>query len=654
MAYGLKYQSASIYTITGKECTVKLYVEDYGGGASTIRIQSVSITNNYQDEDTCPIGTGAKVVFINEGDFSDYDDLLANYEKQVKVKIEWDSQVVFEGFLICDLNEQTLLPNATIILQFTNYLKRLEYAYLDALASNAGRVTLVDCIKEALELTGLEYPLYVNSSLFETNQEAGSDLGGTFLEQTLVECDLFWINADEYDNAYMVLQKILQAFDAFLYMWDEKWIIERWDNIVNEGNWVYFPFGESWVDGIATTSLKESANRQNADFKYLNTSQSLQYKSGVNTLKLNLNDELFSTLVFNNYTAGMDTVADDPSIDDITLKTWYVHEDVIDLSVGYAAEREISYLLWQVGAGIPAVKLEQGLWYKYTFQRNEYDSDEAKTTMIVDYMHQVVHGQGEYPIVTKVRITFTLQIKYDGTVKWVYPDVDGVIHAADGEEKEFTMVYQLSGEDPAWGSAWRNRVTSIDLSEIWDDISDTDTVEFLINFKPFEYYSTIEIGWFVSSTCMIGNIRVYSSTPGEVDNEIESTLNQSFLKTKDIEMELFDLDNLNYKNGLFLADDTHTELWNDGVDSADIPLTDILIKSKYNRHCQTTKKLPATIRCDKYLKPFTLITDDNINDGESAPTNTLFLLTHYQWDLINAEYKITADEFPDEDIILSE
>ena len=122
--YGLKYQS-DFYNYFKKKVSVQISKAGWTGAVKQLRTTEVILEVNYVDENTPVIGTGVKIGLINEGTFDSLEDLLTSTERQFKCVIYYNSVLVFQGFSICDLNEQQFLPWSKLSLQFTDYLRRL-------------------------------------------------------------------------------------------------------------------------------------------------------------------------------------------------------------------------------------------------------------------------------------------------------------------------------------------------------------------------------------------------------------------------------------------------------------------------------------------------------------------------------------------------
>ena len=323
MSYDLKYQSDFYNTPPfQKKVSVQLYKKDYGSHAVIpVRTTEVILQANYQSDDTPIIGTGVKVGIINEGTFDSLEDLLTATEKEFKCVITYDGNIVFQGFNICDLNEQQFLPYSKISLQFTDYLHRLDVDYLTCLESISAKTSVYNILAGMITNTGLQngvdkFPLYVNSKLFETTMSQGE--ASTFLNQTFVENNMFYtaalsydainkISINDYENTYDAVNKLLFSFGAYLYSAGDKFVLERLDDVARDGGWVKLTdLGEGNMEGFSVASLKKEYNKQAGDFKYVDGSQVIEYNSGWQWLDLDLQIKALDSLVFNDYVTSID------------------------------------------------------------------------------------------------------------------------------------------------------------------------------------------------------------------------------------------------------------------------------------------------------------------------------------------------------------
>ena len=667
MAYGLRYIS-NFYNLHGKLVSVKLSQKDYGSGEegilvtedeqwliteegdpieivvesssyTNIRTQSVEITVNYQNDLTPVVGTGAKIVIVNTGDFGDFNDLLTAYEREFKCVIEWDGEVVFEGFVVCDLNEQTALDWSIITIHATNYLHRLEDAYPTEVENINETSSLIDIIQDALGLTDLDYELYVNSTLWESQMIEF----GTWLAQTYVDNSVFFKNPIEYDDAYTMLNKILLPFNAFLYSFGQRWVIERYENLTRVGDWALYEVGSSgWTE---TGSLREMYNKQDGDFEYVNPSQILSYGSGLNTLIINKRDRLLETLVFNNFSTSMsETSQTYPMAATLTKNTWYVHEDASDLEVGNNFRDIDTYFKWKMDdLTTPELK---GIYYRFSLQFNSgfptYNPNDLTVTFKMSAQMTLSAQQA-------IKVRYFIRVDGgDATNKFLY-DNDGVL-ALDNSAQIFEAEFDPTTGEPTFkvDHIWK-------LSDIQSDLGNPATQDFIIGFLPIYFESNGNdpgVGEYIQEN-YIGDIKIKIDAEA-IDNQTTATINKGFLKTETVELDLFDLDNLNYPNGLWYNGLTKTANWDAEGDSAYEDLATIFIKNRFKKLAKPIKTLKGSIICDKYLKPFSILTDDNLveDTGETSGSIIEFILNKYTWDLVYGKYTIEAEEFKNNDLTL--
>ena len=306
-----------------------IYKADYSGDVTQLRTVQVHIEVNYQDEYTPIIGTGAKVNIINEGTFDSLNDLLTSTERQFKCVIIYDGTTVFQGYSICDLNEQQFIPWSNITLQFTDYIRRLEGNFFSCLADVGGNSSPMEMIQEIATKIGFGFPLLVNSSLFESTMDQGDT--DTFLEQVRAENNMFYSDSNFYDNICDAFNKLLKSFGCHLYSAGDKWILERVDDVTREAGWIEFTDLESsgTPAGSLVSSLKQELNKQSGDFKYVNVLQRVEYDSGLQKLILKLQDKFLDTNVFNDFAISNAYYCRIYflSCRIINLKTWYINSE---------------------------------------------------------------------------------------------------------------------------------------------------------------------------------------------------------------------------------------------------------------------------------------------------------------------------------------
>jgi len=694
MAYGLKYRSIFRNTPPFRELvTVYINKKDYVGAVIDVRTQAVEITSNYIDDDTPIIGKGAKVSLIaNQNDMSFLEDLLLSAEREFECVIYYGTEIAFRGWSICDLNERQLLPYAIITMEFTDYLHRTEGQYPSTLQPIGAFSNLMSLIQSILIATDFEFPLYVNSTLFEDSMDSGG--ANTFLPQVAVQNSNFYSNSYDYDNVYDAVNKALVPFSAFMYSYKDMWIIERQEDITREGDWVKYDPDDFESDydsgaeipvGALTPSLKLEINKQAGDFEYVNTSQNAEYDSGLHTLILKLMDKKLDSLIFNDWPAP-DKIITTPYYAPLggTLEycTWYVHEDFTDLSSGEDRKDINQWIHYTTSE-----TFVKGFCYNFAVYFNQ-DSDN-ETVLTINYSQATnqdmtdilrvgmffflrVDGGTYNNFLVKSSPPLAVALPYydesagDECINLIGPS--SVFYNAQAYNAQEFVISEDGTKECTWTLTkefdfdntpvrlYNSGTTYIYYPNgLKDLLGEIDYQKFNITFCSPLYsfhksnYSVYEFPNLFADA-YLGDINVYVSAE-EIDNEITYVLNENFIKTKEVKLHLFDLKNLNYSNALLELDKfTRTNLWTSENSPIPIPLYEVFAKCKFRKYGRTIHRLKGTIMYDGILKPFTKITDDNILNADSEVIT--FLLNEFTWNLIDGTYDIVAEEYTEEEIIV--
>ena len=641
MAYGLRYQS-DFYNYFGTLVSVKIYKQDYSDSVEDdLRLSEVTIESNYQDDNTPIIGKGAKIVIeANEYEMGFLNEMLISYERQFLCTITYGGQIVFRGFSICDLNERQLLPYGKITMQFTDYLKRLEDKYPNSLSDIAGKSIVYALVNEMLGLTDMDLPLYVNSTLFEDSMtKAVTD---TFLAQTCVQNAQFYENSYDFNNIFEAVNKALHPFSAYLYSYNDMWVLERQEDITRVGNWVQYDTGGATEIG----SLRQSIYKQGSgeeSFEYVDCSQVVEYDSGLHTLILELHDKILDTLVFNNFTTEIETV-DSATSGLLTKNVWYADTALTNIDVGTNRRGIEQWIRFS------SASATTGLYYSFELQFNA-ESDET-TELTVSYK---MSGDGLLFMLRK-EVSIQFYLRLDGGSQadhYIYEDqetgewkiTDSVMPVDPFDAVVFKTVYDCTEKRT---TTWDISFTG-DLYDIWEDLGFPTTQKFILIVLPgLSNAFTVGDPTTVFTNTYVGDFQVTVNETA-LDNKIEYQLNQNFVKTDEIELHLFDWNNINYSNGLLLSDEeTLTSMWTSENSPDACPLYEIFAKTKFRKYGRTIHRLKGTILIDKPLKPFCMISDDTILN-ESGTVIT-FLLNGFTWDLNKGIYDIEAEEYIDEDV----
>ena len=680
MAYVLKYTS-NFYNIYKKYVEVEISKWNYTTPVIPLRNTEVYIEVNYQDNNTPIIGTGCSIVIINQGEFTDLEDLLTSTEKQFKCVIKYAGVTVFQGFSICDLNEQQFNKLSRIKLQFTDYLRRLEghFATNFFVGSNTDLLTLLQELIVTVGF-GAAYQLYVNSTLFETTMN--NDVTDTFLKQTYVENNMYFSDVNTYDDVYAAVNKTLKSFGCFLYSCGNKWILERQEDVTRDKNtssWVVYTL---YQVPTQTASLKEEYNKQEGDFQYADESQVLEYASGLRTLIIKLKDKQYDTFVFNDFSTDMATVSDiHPEPGTLQYRRWYANENILQLQAGFDYRDISSFIKWSYPPTLGGSGDFANMGLYYTFQVQFTASIEEPVILNIDFK---MSGELDMTAIRQIDMRFVLRLD-GGSMSGYYlfngpvpPDNAIVALLASSWSNNIFTITQVdvstSGEK-VWSVSTSFNLTDTYSSDgstytnIWDQLGNPATQKFMIYFFPTRFYlkelppgSNDNNTFMYSRINYLGDVSVTVTTQ-KVLNKLTYYINEDFVKTEEIDIDFFDLDNVNFANGFMyglggIGNDAiaKTALWTSEKCVDPQPLMDIYAKNKFRNYARTIHKLKAKILHDGYMKPLSVLTDDNVMvDRIVYPTmKTTFILQSYIWDLFNGVYDIVAEEYTAEDILLNE
>jgi len=351
----------------------------------------------------------------------------------------------------------------------------------------------------------------------------------------------------------------------------------------------------------------------------------------------------------------------DDSVNPLELRTWYRHEDIIPMIVGYASQGMQTYFEWTYAYVLPAVdKMVSGLYYRFPMQFSS-----SENTPIVLNVNYLMATDVNFINVKAIYAVFAIRVDggaYDGS--WLtetstpeygaapaffagptqyYLQQDFAIDINSEEtltiNKSFNFSYQY----------WNG----VAFYTLWEQLGRPANQEFTIMFYPLQVVYN-DASFAIMSHNYIGDIAI-TITQADVLNKLTYHINEDFLNTKTVDIDFFDLDNVNFSNGFIWKDgddDTKTTAWVSEDSPVAIPLMDIYAKNVFRNYSKTIHTLTAIIRHDGYMKPFSILTDDNLLDDSAEEIK--LILQKYTWDLFNGTYEIEAQEYTDEVITLDE
>lgn len=575
MAYNNRYFSR--WANTTKSGWLYIDEDGFSGAASsvTLRENAVRINYGFVDWGEPVVGIQCDFEIVNDrSNFFDLLPLLQAEERQYRIRVIVDhptSYSLFEGFLNCEPGSQKYLHRQTIRLVASSYLYKLENFH-PASVDELKTMTFIDIIDEILRSTGASFNIRVNCKL-----KAEGDVhsaGQSLFNKNGFYTELFWKDGVERFKSLGILKTILTTFDCYIYWWRGLWYIERYEDL-----WTLNPSFVEYTTGQTynPTQVGAVVNEVRAvtdlhTIVFINQTQVLNTLPGYNTIRIMLEDKRVMNMVMRDLS-----------------KAEYVYDGLP--SPGYR-----KWLKW--GAYL-------GFW-----------ADAGKPySNIMGAIKRSLLPNNDWAINHGLYATLKVTVDYDTklNIKFKYAVDTAVIYGWTGAWKDYTFLFHyylrigtmyLSKSGDAWTLAESDEVTALQIQSVsgtnFDPINKTVEISFSVPIGQAEIFfdsknqgrvqgdqivvlciATEQIQksdetFAVSpgltkftNTVWYGDIEV-TATGNLQDNDITGTINSRFLNTKDIRLDLYDMESYNYMNGILRGSnlDIRTERWgiNDGAD----------------------------------------------------------------------------------------
>ncbi len=305
MSYNDKY-IAQFYTFPREEViTVKIQGENYSGSIETLTLaeDAVTITLPTKKELYGQImGMGCQIRVINTETLIYFDNLFATSEKAHKVVIIEEQGTaneitLFEGFIQPAIHRQAITQKSRIIIPADNQLSNLHNYYSQYLESEFefSTVNLYVLMKDILDTTGLELPIYIKNTLFSKLYAEAFDVTDTCFDKLRVNRQVF-VENDEIMNGRNVLEHILKVTYSRLYYYDKKWVIDRLRDVHETNQYKAYPqSGSASIQQLLHDSFELS------DQHIVIGSAGLEYTSGKKEYEIIINFDKYDNLVASNF-----------------------------------------------------------------------------------------------------------------------------------------------------------------------------------------------------------------------------------------------------------------------------------------------------------------------------------------------------------------
>lgn len=655
MAYGLKYQCGWHSFTESQAGYVYIYEDDYSGAVETLKLISETLDiqyvwNGWEDP---IIGLRCSFDLVNDkDDFYDLLPLITASERQFFVKVERidpssDGITMFEGYIDCKDAEQGYYKYASIRINASSYLSKLQYVTPDSIEEWQTEY-FINIINNCLVLTGSDYNIRVNCSLLTPDDvSAIGATARTLFDLCGVHNEIFWKDNIERDSALDIVTKILKAFRCYIYWYDGYWYIERYADIWSVvRNYVEYDTSASYDYAKAGSwvELTDSAD-DFVGYHKLEMSQTIGVIPGKKEIEINLNQQDMFNLVLNDFTGstGEDATSTPPWPG---LREWVYHSKVAEAPTwmyqgwSYGAIKNAVMKSWGILAA-PSGNEYKGLFTRF---RMTVDSDsDTETSVSIKFRYQLSSGSlincGSGTI-EDVRFQFHWYLR----TSLYYIVYEESIDSWVAESR--TQATGIQQEEVAF-TEFNQRLRYVDVT-ISIPISETGLdgdYDFVLCIGSAHYinaddteYNGVNLSWW-------GDVEVTASDD-RPNNYLKGEQNVDFVDKLTLDLDLFDSDTLNIKNSIFRGSllEVRTEEWMDDLmNSAGeaMPLAEVVLRDAFLLYNVNRQILKSTIQSMPFPKPLSLWIDSNQN---TSVIEKYFILTGFT-------YKPQTDEM---DIILSE
>lgn len=590
MAYNNKYYAG--WQSRGRQGYLYIDELDYVGGVERLQLMSdgYRLTIRFSDWNDPIIGTQLEFSIVNEtANFFDLIPLTYAEERQYRVRVVMnypDDVTLFEGYINCEPITQKILLRNAINFVASGYLYKLENHHptcIDTLQT----ITFIDAINNILNSTGQSFPVRINCELVA---EGDTKLEGqTLFNKNGFYTELFWENETDRKSALYILRSILTSYDCYIYWLAGYWYIERYEDIWKESKSFieYQPNVEySPTDVGDVVEVTETLKSVHA-LQFINLSQTLKSQPGLKTIRVNLNDARYLNLIRNEFKGITKTNDTDDSPLEPGLRSWmawtddritWSDEGLSKSIISNSIKRTIYYT--ELAPPPQWFRWWFGLFTKF---KVTVDADDVKLQVKFKY---VVDPQTITFVIDPNEPGFTKWGDYDFHFHWYLRNLPGEYYIAnsgnswkklysagllygEGQDK-YVQKITINGSsfDPINNSVEVSLTIPLGLVDTYkDDLYDgklrgDQTLVLCVGLETIVATTFGDSPGPHAKTAWFGDVEV-TCTGGLQNNVIEASPNNKFLNKKEIDLDLYDVVNYNYKNAILRGDDLsiRTERW---------------------------------------------------------------------------------------------
>ena len=633
MAWANKYYGEFIDN-SKETVTIQIQQDGYVGEVKNLQLSDSPIVINYPSKDLSNhiYGSGCKINIINLNQLEEYDGLFATAEREHYVLIKKGAIKLFEGFVMPQIYSQKLATKPAVTIPASNQisgLKDYRTSIFDA-ENEFSTIYLIDLIKDILNSTGLELPIYIKNTLFSKLYSATYSLGTTCYDKLKVNRQIY-VDQDEVMDGYSILEDILKITYSRLYYSNGRWIIDRLSDARKLNTYRRYPFS-----GSATTSTINHPNFDLGDELKIANSGHLEYEAGKKEYRVIIDFDKYDNLIdpfFQNIR---------PYIETPVVGEWSLNVGADIISRSYSSPNVTTGLHYARGS------VSEGFWTFTPLTTTIFIDVAAENSFSIGFIHDDLKNvlnatwQAGIRLRYKVGSDWRVLEKVGDTIvtENIYTTANLFNAPMIFTEAQITDISVASRQMKVSETV----VLDEFISTMNSDLGNPEVAVFYLDIFPVWRNSVAQFNQ------KVGDVQVEQST-GLSNNVITGLLNTDFRGVLEKNLRIYDGDFINYKNTLFLTDSNNKEVrsrnWSDNNVDHEKKLQHILIHDlaqQYNtaRH---------SIKVDLWLKddPGKVVSLGSVFSYDSQLAGRKFIVTGYDFNVRMCTYRIYLQEHKDYD-----
>jgi len=680
MSYSTKYVAYFDSDQGNNTYELKLQKDGWAGGETEIKLagKGVKLDARLKDWWDTIVLQSCSLQIINDTSTAtgwyDLSDLMTLEEREFKLVIDASYSGtpvrLFEGFINSEVVSQRYVNMSIFNITASNYITKLKDTHPDMI-DTISKQTPINIIDECLQLTGKDASIFVNNTL----DPSGGTLSSTktCMNITAIDTENFWKDNWTRDGGDKIIDKILKSYDSYLYWWDGNWYIERYGDVwTSDGsrNYVGYAADGSYGYSDAGTQTKVDTSiyvlpisGPMSEYQFTNDNQQIDMIPGLNTLELKLDINKYLNLTINDFSDitanGLTTSVTYPA-----KRTWtcyYVDDGppdgwqfpgykwgILNPSIGFSYEASGPVINGQstVYPGMTWQTISNAIyrygapqyWSGGVYQYNDKDLASLSTrfdftiesetdSLEIKWKFAPIAMNGgaqawDYRCRFHLRIpTGNRYIRYDNEGDyWEYvtnaTDASSWVELLGDDIDEYTGVGEVKftvpiGDVSGWtlGDGDFEMILNIHNEDI-KQIDETDYRSYAA-YPIFAYYGDV----------------IVTSAGSAQDNTIGGVINTKTLEKKEQTINLVDIQNLNYRSGIFTGSgfEDRTTVWTDKDALGYYKISEWILYNKLQLFNKNRQRIKSDLKYNKPLKPFSLWQDN------TDPSVRQYVLTGYSY-----------------------